>query len=230
MSIGYCAICEKNIYNKKTAGFPSSLQVIGKLEKPLFMRFVVSVIRFTFDNRKLRYYRKAGAQGYYDAKCIDMNYGADVTELARCIPARQDGGVGHHKGEKSGVLELSAPRPVMTPQKEKVRSQGRRMKNPGDPMFTITVTDRHGVVYNGMIRKLMPIECWRLQGFKDSQFCKALNAGISKAQLYKQAGNAVTTNVIEMLGRFIRAIDKEEYKDMPNHVRNLIMLSGEVRY
>lgn len=169
----------------------------------------------------------SATQGYYDAKCIDMNYGADVTELARCIPARQDGGVGHHKGEKSGVLELSVPRPVMNPQKEKVRAQGRRMKNPGDPMFTITVTDRHGVVYNGMIRKLMPVECWRLQGFKDSQFFKAQNAGVSKAQLYKQAGNAVTTNVIEMLGRFIRAIDKEEYKDMPNHVRNIIMLSGD---
>ena len=169
----------------------------------------------------------SATQGYYDAKCIDMNYGADVTELARCIPARQDGGVGHHKGEKSGVLELSVPRPVMNPQKEKVRAQGRRIKNPGDPMFTITVTDRHGVVYNGMIRKLMPIECWRLQGFKDSQFFKAQNAGVSKAQLYKQAGNAVTTEVIAALGKFISSIDKEEYKDMPNHVKNTLTLTGE---
>ena len=94
-------------------------------------------------------------------------------------------------------------------------------------MFTITMTDKHGVVYDGMIRKLMPIECWRLQGFRDSQFLKAVNAGVSKAQLYKQTGNAVTTNVIEMLGRFIRAIDKEEFKTMPNHVKNTLSFSGD---
>jgi len=33
--------------------------------------------------------------------------------------------------------------------------------------------------------------------------------GMSDAQLYKQAGNAVTTNVIEALARFILEIDKE---------------------
>ena len=152
----------------------------------------------------------SATQGYYDVKCIDMNYGADVTELARCIPARQDGGVGHHKGEKSGVLELSAPIPILTPEKEQVRQQGRRMKDPDDPMFTITVTDRHGVMYNGAIRKLMPIECWRLQGFTDEQFAKAKASGISNAQLYKQAGNAVTVNVIEALANFIKSIDQEE--------------------
>ena len=171
----------------------------------------------------------SATQGYYDVKCIDMNYGAEITELARCIPARQDGGVGHHKGERSGVLELTAPIPILTPEKEQVRQQGRRMKDPDDPMFTITVTDRHGVVYNGAIRKLLPIECWRLQGFKDSQFLKAQNAGISRAQLYKQAGNAVTTNVIEVLGRFIQAIDKEEFKTMPNHVMNMLTFSGDAK-
>jgi DNA (cytosine-5)-methyltransferase 1 len=139
-----------------------------------------------------------------------MNYGADVTDLARCITARQDSGIGHHKGENSGALELSAPIPILTPEKEKVRQNGRRMKDPDDPMFTITVTDRHGVVYNGAIRKLMPIECWRLQGFTDEQFAKAKAAGISNAQLYKQAGNAVTVNVIEALANFIKSIDQEE--------------------
>ena len=42
-------------------------------------------------------------QGYY-AMCIDMNPEPKVTELARCITSRQDSGIGHHKGEKSGVI------------------------------------------------------------------------------------------------------------------------------
>lgn len=49
------------------------------------------------------------------------------------------------------------------------------------------------------IRKLTPLECWRLQGFKDEQFYAAQNSGVSNAQLYKQAGNSVTINVIDAI-------------------------------
>lgn len=49
------------------------------------------------------------------------------------------------------------------------------------------------------IRKLTPRECWRLQGFPDWAFDSAQQEN-SNTQLYKQAGNAVTVNVIEALG------------------------------
>lgn len=65
------------------------------------------------------------------------------------------------------------------------------------------------MIRKGRIRRLMPVECWRLQGFTTEQFEKVATAGMSDAQLYKQAGNAVTTNVIEALARFILEIDKE---------------------
>lgn len=52
------------------------------------------------------------------------------------------------------------------------------------------------------IRKLTPLECWRLQGFTDEQF-KAAAAVNSKTQLYKQAGNAVTVNVVKEIGAHI---------------------------
>lgn len=52
---------------------------------------------------------------------------------------------------------------------------------------------------NHRIRKLTPIECWRLMGFKDEQFCKAKLAGISDSQLYKQAGNSIVVNVLEAI-------------------------------
>jgi DNA (cytosine-5)-methyltransferase 1 len=45
------------------------------------------------------------------------------------------------------------------------------------------------------IRKLTPRECWRLQGFPDWAFDKAAEVN-SNSQLYKQAGNSVTVNVI----------------------------------
>ena len=50
------------------------------------------------------------------------------------------------------------------------------------------------------IRKLTPKECWRLQGFTDDQHDAVESAGISNSQRYKQAGNAVTINVIEAIG------------------------------
>ena len=49
------------------------------------------------------------------------------------------------------------------------------------------------------IRKLTPRECWRLQSFTDEQFDKAHQAGLSNSQLYKQAGNAVTVNVVKYI-------------------------------
>ena len=57
-----------------------------------------------------------------------------------------------------------------------------------------------GVVMNDMtVRKLTPLECWRLQGFTDEQFYKAQNDGVSNSQLYKQAGNSVTVNVVDAI-------------------------------
>jgi len=51
------------------------------------------------------------------------------------------------------------------------------------------------------IRKLTPLECWRLQGFPDAAHETAKLAGVSDSQRYKQAGNAVTVNVISAIGK-----------------------------
>lgn len=56
------------------------------------------------------------------------------------------------------------------------------------------------------IRKLTPKECWRLQGFSDAQYEKAAAVN-SNSQLYKQAGNAVTVNVVEEIGKHIMHIE-----------------------
>nr|DAX64683.1 MAG TPA: Cytosine specific methyltransferase [Caudoviricetes sp.] len=182
--------------------------------------------------------------------------------------------------------------PVLTPDRAEKRQNGHRFKTDGEPMFTLTAQDRHGVVvgneikkfgtiepnfnqsgvvyetdgiaptiraYQGgglepkirvkeatqqgyaeaeigdsvnlshpnsktrrgrvgkqiantlltgesqgvvepdfRIRKLTPRECWRLQGFPDWAFDKAQEVN-SNSQLYKQAGNSVTVNVISAI-------------------------------
>ena len=57
------------------------------------------------------------------------------------------------------------------------------------------------------IRRLTPIECERLQGFPDN-FTK----GVSDTQRYKQLGNAVTTNVIEAIGKKIIDVIDDDYE------------------
>lgn len=54
------------------------------------------------------------------------------------------------------------------------------------------------------IRKLTPKECFRLQGWTDDYFKKA-EFVCSNSQLYKQAGNGVTVNVIEAIGKKMHA-------------------------
>lgn len=45
------------------------------------------------------------------------------------------------------------------------------------------------------IRKLIPLECWRLMGFDDEDFRKAEKV-CSNSQLYKQAGNSIVVDVL----------------------------------
>lgn len=60
-----------------------------------------------------------------------------------------------------------------------------------------------GIIIGGevpRVRKLTPRECWRLQGFPDWAFEKAAKVN-SNSQLYKQAGNSVTVNVIKAIAK-----------------------------
>lgn len=114
---------------------------------------------------------------------------------------------------QNGGSKYITAQACLTPDRLNKRQNGRRFKEDGEPSFTLTAADRHGVMldeqkddnsgfwYHGKaIRKLTPLECWRLQGFSDEQFAKAKEAGISNSQLYKQAGNAVTVPVVEAIG------------------------------
>lgn len=67
-------------------------------------------------------------------------------------------------------------------------------------MTTSNVTEKFTYEINGeryviRIRKLTPLECWRLMGFADSDYEKAESVN-SNTQLYKQAGNSIVKQVL----------------------------------
>lgn len=83
------------------------------------------------------------------------------------------------------------------------RSHGYNRGGEYDIAPTLTKSSYHenNFLKNGFrIRKLTPRECWRLQGFPDWAFDKAQEVN-SNSQLYKQAGNSVTVNVIKEIAR-----------------------------
>ena len=103
-------------------------------------------------------------------------------------------------GAKTGLFAV----PVLTPDRPIKRQNGRRFKTDGEPSFTLTAQDKHGILFDGedkdgfptgkQIRRLTPMECERLQGFPDGW-----TEGVSDTQRYRCLGNAVTVPVVEFI-------------------------------
>lgn len=78
----------------------------------------------------------------------------------------------------------------ITPDRVEKRQNGQRF-NEGKKFYTLTAQDRHGILVEGYIRKLTPIECERLQTVPDHY-----TDGVSNSQRYKMLGNGWTVDVI----------------------------------
>jgi DNA (cytosine-5)-methyltransferase 1 len=75
---------------------------------------------------------------------IDYTYNdPQPIEIANCISARTDRGILNRKQEGTGVLECV---PCLTPDRIEKRQNGRRFKEDGEPSFSLTTQDRHGVL------------------------------------------------------------------------------------
>lgn len=140
------------------------------------------------------------------------------TDAARCLTARYgQTTLSNRKGERSGVLLIKeATRkgykealPGDTVDLGFSGSNTRRGRVGHDIAHTLETSCIQGIVENGgHIRRLMPQECLRLQGFEEWQIDRIL-AIQSDAQAYKQAGNSVSVPVIEAIARRIRAVNEE---------------------
>lgn len=128
-------------------------------------------------------------------------------ETANCITASYGKGL-DNRGERTAILEAI---PCITPDILNKNQNGRRFKETGDPTFTLTSQDRHGILLRSAegyrIRRLTPRECFRLQGFPDEYFDRAAAVN-SDTQLYKQAGNGVTVTVIRAIGKKFAEYEK----------------------
>lgn len=78
----------------------------------------------------------------------------------------------------------------ITPDRINKRQNGQRF-NEGKKFYTLTAQDKHGILIEGYIRKLTPIECERLQTLPDNY-----TEGVSKTQRYKMLGNGWTVDAI----------------------------------
>ena len=92
-----------------------------------------------------------------------------------------------------------------TQQEQVIRQTPRGYNSGGDHSICPTLTknswEHNNHLVDGFrIRKLTPKECFRLQGFPDEYFDRAKEVN-SDSQLYKQAGNSVTVNVIFEIAR-----------------------------
>lgn len=144
--------------------------------------------------------REATKKGYAEAQI------GDSVNISQSNSKTRRGRVGK---QRANTLETGLNQgvvvPVITPDRIIKRQNGRRFKENGDPAFTLNTQDRHGF-YDGLrIRKLTPLECWRLQGFPDWAFEKAAEVN-SNSQLYKQAGNSVTVPVIYEIARRLKLL------------------------
>lgn len=92
--------------------------------------------------------------------------------------------------------------PVLTPDRIHKKQNGRRFKNAGDPSFTLTTQDRHGIYDGARIRRLTPLECERLQGFPDNWTALGADGSkISDSARYKAIGNAVSVCFPELVAK-----------------------------
>ena len=79
---------------------------------------------------------------------------------------------------------------------------------------TLTTSPQQVTVTNNLqLRKLTPLECFRLMGFDDEDF-KHAAAFNSDNQLYKQAGNSIVVQVFQALIANIDIFKKQEEKEM----------------
>ena len=137
------------------------------------------------------------------------------TGSARCLTARYgQTTLSYHRAERSGVLLVKEG--TKKGYQQALIGDSVDLAYPGSKTRAGRVGKRvahdiaalQGIVERGgRIRRLMPRECLRLQGFDDNQIDKILAIN-SDAQAYKQAGNSVTVHVIEAIGRRLRAVDE----------------------
>lgn len=104
------------------------------------------------------------------------------------------------RGAKTGLYLFGC----ITPDRLKHWQNGQRF-NDGNKFYTLTACDKHGILTEGYIRKLTPVECERLQTLPDNYTLTEIDGKtISDTRRYRALGNGWTVDVIVHILGFLK--------------------------
>ena len=128
-------------------------------------------------------------------------------EISTCLDANYFKGIDNH-GARTGVAIKEATKKgydiafegdsinILQPNSQTRRGRiGKKIAN------TLETKCNQGTLEGYRIRKLTPLECFRLQSFPDDWYYELKQNNFSDTQMYKMAGNAVTSLVTYVIGR-----------------------------
>ena len=132
-------------------------------------------------------------QGGGRQPCVSDNQGI------KSIPIKNGTKKGYLEAHQGDGIDLINP-----------TCNNRRGRVQKDCSQTLTCNSDRGVVTDDFrIRKLTPLEFWRLMGIEDEDFYKARKVN-SDSQLYKQAGNAIVVDVLAAI--FMQLFDRKGWE------------------
>lgn len=136
---------------------------------------------------------RASTDNYVSDEYIKNNNKVIIVDGERRVLVREATKQGYTEAHNGDSINLEQP-----------NSKTRRGRVGKQVAQTLTTSPQQVVVEQiPKIRKLTPLECWRLMGFDDTDFYKAERV-CSNTQLYKQAGNSVVVNVLEAIFNELR--------------------------
>lgn len=190
----------------------------GFSKEPRLYDTVSPTLRSGRHGLKVQYPKGAAMRGRYTEKGIEQQIEVRKDDLSNALTTVQkDSLIAERSIEVIGIVEedkwFESMRRVYG--KEGISPTLTTMSGGHRQPKILEGTHEDAVTVNSQIRKLTPLECWRLMGFRDEDFQKAKDAGVSDSQLYRQAGNSIVVDVL-------RELFKEWFKDeVPGRTTNL---------
>lgn len=127
---------------------------------------------------------------FFKNDVVGTRGGGNTEPKVEQIRIKQATKKGYIECEVGGVADFSYPN--STTRRGRVQEGGTV-----SPTITATKTGACRIEKDLRVRKLTPKECWRLMGFSDECYDKALSVRLSDSAGYKQAGNSIVTYCIK---------------------------------
>lgn len=182
------------VFNTKFHGLPQNRErvyIVGNLRRECATKILFERGYGFKDSLGInivgRYTTKSGYSG--------QNHGVvSIDGISKCLLAR----------------DYKEPKIILLGKIDNKSNQGLRVY--GEDGISITITANGGGTggktglynINDIVRRLTPLECFRLQGFKDDMVEKGRELNISDSQLYKMAGNAVSVPVVSCVAEIVK--------------------------